>query len=427
MTYFTYNLTLWLLTPFLIIKFIWRALFNKGYRNGISQRFGLLPKSDSTCEVWIHAVSVGEVNAAIPLIKKILELNPPIKIIVTTMTPTGMQLVKKNFGKEVCYSYMPYDYPFAIKRFLNIIRPNLLVLMETEIWPNTIRLCKKHGLSIVIANMRLSKNSTKKYQRIRPLVKETLENVSIFATQTHADSENLKTLGVDAKKIICTGSLKFEAHLPKNIKEKSKEVRHRWGINRLIILAGSTHEGEELLLLQSLKVLQPCFPKILLVIAPRHPERVEAVYKQAIKNGFKVIKRSIENKYISNDCHIEIVDTIGELPILYSASDVAVVGGSLLDIRGIGGHNILEPCAVGIPVIFGSNMGNFLEISKLTLANKAGYQVTSLEDLVFHLDLLLKDENLRSTVGNCGRMMIEKNTGAALKTMKILLPLISTV
>ncbi|HJP07579.1 MAG TPA: lipid IV(A) 3-deoxy-D-manno-octulosonic acid transferase [Arenicellales bacterium] len=420
-----YTLLLSLALPVLLVRLGLRAAKSPAYRARLTERFGGGNGKPRRCDVWIHAVSVGEVNAATPLVRQLLKLTPPSRIVMTTMTPTGAQRVVATFGDRVIHRYAPYDYPFAIDRFLDRFCPKLLVLMETEIWPNMISRCSQRNIPVAMANVRLSARSARGYRLVLPLIRHALDSVSLFATQSLPDRKHLLALGVDALKVYRTGNMKFEIDLPASLNEVAQAIRRDWGPNRPVIVAGSTHEGEESLLLRSLEALLPSFPDLLLVIAPRHPERFEMVTRQATKWGFTVSRRSQQSGALDSTVTVQIADTMGELLTLYGAGDIAVVGGSLIPIRGIGGHNIIEACAVGTPVIFGGNMGNFLEISALALEYQAGYQVKDADALLHCMSLLLEDANLRALVGEHGREMVAQNTGATLKTLELLLPLLT--
>ncbi len=417
-----YTLLLWLALPVVVIRLGLRAARSPGYRGRISERFGSGKSDKQFCDVWVHAVSVGEVNAATPLVQRLLDEKSDLDILITTMTPTGAQQVVDTFGNKVRHRFAPYDYPFAIRRFIDHFSPKLLILMETEIWPNMIRLCHHQGIPVVMANVRLSARSARGYRSVLFLVREGLNKVSLFATQSEADRQNLLSLGVAKSKTHRTGSMKFEIKMPASVNEVAHAVRRDWSPNRPVVVAGSTHEGEEDLLLRAFQSLLNDFPDLLLVIAPRHPERFESVVKLVARQGFKASRRTRQSGALDASVQIQIADTMGELPVLYGAADIAVVGGSLIPIRGIGGHNILEPCAVGVPVIFGRNMGNFLEISEIALRAGAGFQVSDEAALITQLRGLLDEAPLRDSVGEAGRMMVEQNAGATQKTCDLILP-----
>ena len=421
-----YTLLLWLALPVVMIRLGWRALSSPGYRGRISERFGGGAPDDRCCDLWIHAVSVGEVKAATPLVQRLLKEKKHLNIIITTMTPTGAQQVVDTFGKEVRHRFAPYDYPFAIRRFINQFSPRLLILMETEIWPNMIRICHQQGIAVAMANVRLSARSARGYRFVLPLVRDGLSKVSLFAVQSEADRKHLLSLGIDASRTHRTGSMKFEIRMPASVNEVAQAVRRDWSPNRPVIVAGSTHDGEESLLLRAFQSLCTEFPDLLLVIAPRHPERFDAVMRLASRSNLGVSRRTNQAGALDATVQIQIADTMGELPVLYGAADIAVVGGSLIPIRGIGGHNILEPCAVGVPVIFGPNMGNFLEISEITLTADAGLQVNDEAALIVQLRQLLNDAHLRSSMGERGRMMVGQNAGATQQTCDLIMPLLAS-
>ena len=421
-----YTLLLWLALPVVMIRLGWRALSSSGYRGRISERFGGGAPDDRRCDLWIHAVSVGEVKAATPLVQRLLKEKTHLDIIITTMTPTGAQQVVDTFGSEVRHRFAPYDYPFAIRRFITRFSPRLLIIMETEIWPNMIRICHQRGIAVAMANVRLSARSARGYRFVLPLVRDGLNKVSLFAAQSEADRKHLLSLGIDASRTHRTGSMKFEIRMPASVNEVAQAVRRDWSPNRPVIVAGSTHDGEESLLLRAFQSLCNEFPDLLLVIAPRHPERFDAVMRLASRSSLSVSRRTNQAGALDAAVQIQIADTMGELPVLYGAADIAVVGGSLIPIRGIGGHNILEPCAVGVPVIFGPNMGNFLEISEITLTAGAGFQVNDEVALIVQLRHLLNDAHLRSSVGERGRMMVDQNAGATQQTCDLITPLLAS-
>jgi len=421
-----YSLLLWSVAlPVLLARLGLRALRNPAYRSRLSERFSLGASLVEPCDIWVHAVSVGEVKAATPLVNELLKLRPHLRILVTTMTPTGTEQVAASFGDRVRHCYAPYDYPFAVKRFLEQARPRLLVLMETEIWPNIINHCHARGIKVAMTNVRLSEKSARGYRAVGFLVRDILAKVSVFAVQSNSDQERLVTLGANAARVHRTGSMKFEVQLPASLREVAQVVRRDWGRNRPVVVAGSTHQGEETMLLKALMHLRENFPDILLVIAPRHPERFGATVHEARKAGFRVNRRSQQPGPLHNDVLVQVADAMGELPILYAAADVAVVGGSLIRIRGIGGHNLLEPCAVGVPVLFGPYMSNFQQISRMAQVRQAGLEVRGEAELTAQLVRLLNDPSLRTTIGENGLAMVSENTGATRRALDLLLPLLS--
>jgi len=395
---------------------------NPKYRHHWMERFGHIERIRHDYDIWIHAVSMGEANAATPLVHALLKRQPDFRILITTMTPTGSERVIKTFGKSVSHCYAPYDYYFSVQRFLKQARPKILVLIETEIWPNMIHSCTAHSVPVVMLNVRLSKKSQRNYQRIAWLSRPTLRHIKKFGVQSDKHRRRLIDLGVQPSSIHKTGSMKFETQLSAGAREIAEAVRHDWGHDRLVIVAGSTHEGEEKILLDIFQQLKTTHRDLLLVIAPRHPERFDGVLRLVTRSGFNLLRRTEQHGALPNSIDILIADTLGELPVLYSAADIALVGGSL--IRGLGGHNILEPCSVGVPVVFGPFMPNFEEISQLTTDSSAGIQVQNPRELQIKLSMLLDDPNRRSSMGKRGIRMIEENSGATERSLNILLPLI---
>ena len=369
----------------------------------------------------MHAVSLGEANAATPLVTQLMKQQPNLRILMTTMTSTGLERVIKTFGDNVGHFYAPYDYSFAVRRFLHRVRPKILVLIETEIWPNIIHFCAKDDIPVVMLNVRLSSKSRQNYEKIGWLTHPTLREIQKFGVQSDEHRERLLSLGVHPSSVHKTGNMKFETKLAAGVHEVAEAIRQEWGHDRLVVVAGSTHEREEDLLLDIFRQLKKIYSELLLVIAPRHPERVDGVCRIVTKSGYTLLRRTEQHGRLSSRVDILVADTLGELPVLYAAADIALVGGSLL--RGLGGHNILEPCAVGVPVIFGPFMPNFEEISQLTIASGAGIQIQDITELQEELLKLLRDPNLRSSMGECGVKMIRQNSGATQRSLEILRPL----
>ena len=417
-----YSLLLWLILPIILTRLLWRHFKDPSYSREWLQRFGYIPQDTNTYDIWIHAVSLGEANAATPLVRRLMRQKPGIRILITTMTATGLERVVKTFGDNVGHFYAPYDYSFAVRRFLDKVQPKILILIETEIWPNIIHCCNERDVPIVMLNVRLSSKSKRNYQRVAWLTQPTFRRIEKFGVQSEIHLERLIDLGVHPSSVHKTGSMKFETKLAAGTHEIAEAIRQDWSHHRLVVVAGSTHEGEEDLLLSIFQQLKTCHKELLLVIAPRHPERFDGVCRIVTRSGFTLLRRTEQHGTLPNNVDILVADTLGELPVLYGAADVAVVGGSLL--HGLGGHNILEPCGVGVPVIFGPFMPNFEEISQLTIESGAGIQIQDIADLQIQLSNLLNNPNLRSSMGECGVKMIGENSGATERSMQILQPLI---
>ena len=412
MKYF-YTPLLYVFLPIIFVRLFVRGLKNPAYWHRWGERFGYTD-IEPRVDVWVHAVSVGEARAAAPLINHLLS-NAKLRIIVTTMTPTGADEVSRLFGDSVLHRYAPYDYPGAIDRFLEAAKPQVVMIMETEIWPNTIRHCSEHGIPVLFANLRLSERSFRKYQKVRGMIGDTLKQVSCFAVQSPPDAQRLRELGAPPETVQVTGSIKFEVRIPASLNEVAQVLRRDWGQERPVWIAGSTHEGEDELVIEVYKQLKNDYKDLILVLVPRHQERFSTVTKLARKSRFGVVCRS-EPRLDLTDTDIYVGDSMGELTLLYAASDVAFVGGSLVR---HGGHNVLEPCALGIPVIFGPHMFNFSEISQLTLERGAGIEVRNAQDLAATVREFLDDPNLRFKTGEAGRSLIEENKGALEKTLSL--------
>ena len=404
-----YSLLHYLLIPLMIGHLIWRGLRNRAYWRSWGERFGYGPSiAGREQAIWIHAVSVGEVQAALPLVRSLLARHPDYPLIVTTTTPTGRARVIQAFGERVLHCYMPYDLPGAIKRFLQRIRPRVAIILETELWPNLFHYCRQRQTSVVLANVRLSARSAAGYARFGALTADMLANVDVVAAQSEDDATRLVRLGAPREKVYVTGSVKFDVRLPASLVEEAQALRRIWGVERDVWIAASTHEGEDEQVLDALNTVFVALSGCLLVLVPRHPERFSRVASLCRRRGFRIANRS-DNPQSLADVDIFIGDTMGELPLFYAASDVAFVGGSLIE---IGGHNMLEPAALGVPVIFGPHVFNFAEIARRLCEGNAAVQVTNSAELGEQVIRYLGDANLRHTVGQNGRDFIERNRGA---------------
>ncbi len=414
-----YTWFLRLLLPWVGLRLAWRGLRNPDYWRRIPERFGFIPPLNAQRVIWIHAVSVGEVRAAVPLVRELSARYPDQQLLITTMTPTGSVQVKELFNGKVAHCYAPYDYPKAVTRFLERTHPCLAIVMETELWPNIFHLCRARAIPVFVTNVRMSESSKQKYLRFPRLARATLQQVSRFAVQSIADVQRLLALGADPESVVLTGSIKFELNVGASQREAAEVLRITWGQSRPVWLAASTHEGEEEAVLAAFKELkkQKRFKTMLLVLVPRHPERFTTVARLCRKHGFNIALRS-ENRGALNDAvEILVGDTMGELPLFYSAVDCAFVGGSLVP---TGGHNLLEASAVGKPVVFGPHMFNFQEISQMTLERGAGVQIQDASQLAAAVSDFLGNANRRDQVGEAGRKMVEENRGALAANLRII-------
>jgi len=405
------------LIPFVVIRLFWLGFRNPDYRRRWKERFGFPDKITSHDKIiWLHAVSVGEVQASRPLVNALLEEYSDYKILVTTMTPTGADSVNQYFGDSVKHLYLPYDLPVAVKHFISVIEPSILIVMETELWPNLFHYCHKKNIPVIVVNARMSEKSAKGYRRFSSFTHSTLENVSLVIAQGNKDAERMIALGVDKDKVCVTGNLKFDIHLPHSVTEQAQALRRYLSVNRPVWIAASTHEGEEKIILDAFDKVLQLQPLGLLVIVPRHPGRAAGVRELCTRRNFKVLCKS-DNKECDENVKIFILDTLGELPMYYAAADVAFVGGSLTE---IGGHNMLEPASLGLPVIMGPHVFNFQEISQLLLDEGAAWKVTNSDELSSRVSSLLADANLRHSIGELGRNIIMKNRGNVEKIMELI-------
>lgn len=345
-----YSCILCLLTPVLLLRLWWKGRRLPAYRKGIAERFGR--NTLTTTDIWLHAVSLGEVVAATPLLEAFLAKGYQIR--VTTMTPTGLQQLQKTFGKRLAYQYVPYDLPWLAKRFFRKLKPSLALIMETELWPNLIHYASSEKIPLYLLNARLSDRSFQQYQKMAFFFRPLLQKFSGIFAQSPEDAQRFIALGAPESGVQALGNLKFEGPKQRVNPEKFYPLRQAWGEKRPVFIAASTHNDEEGQVLARLKKMQSAIPDILLVIAPRHPERFQEVYQLAQNSGFSTALRS-EEKAISKDKEILILDSLGELGSFYSLCHYAFVGGSLVN---IGGHNVLEPLAAEIPVFTGMHMQN---------------------------------------------------------------------
>jgi len=406
---YLYSLLLYLLIPPVVGRLLWRGLKNRGYWRRWGERFGFVPRQTGPT-IWVHAVSVGEVRAAQPLVQAVQRDYPGHRILVTTMTPTGSDTVRLLFGDAVGHCYLPYDLPTAVRRFLNRVRPRLALVMETELWPNLFHHCGARRVPLVLANVRLSEQSARGYQRFAALTRTTLAQVAAVGAQSPADAERIRALG--APRVDVTGSIKFELAVPSGLVAQADALRAGFG-GRPAWIAASTRDGEELPVLEAFAKLRERFPQLLLVLVPRHPERFEPVARLCEQRGYRVERRSARRDGAAAGTDILLGDTMGELLLLYAAADIAFIGGSL---RPLGGQNLLEALAVGTPVVFGPHMFNFSDISRMSLARGAAREVCDSAELARAVGAWLADPAARRAAGAAGKKMVEENRGALEKT-----------
>jgi 3-deoxy-D-manno-octulosonic-acid transferase len=381
------------------------------------ERFGFLPHLDITRPVfWLHAVSVGEVEAAAPLINRLLMQLPQYQIVITTVTPTGAQTVQQRFADKVIHLYLPYDLPYSIQRFIRQLQPVMCVVMETELWPNLYHYCYQQKVPIVLANARVSLRSLNGYRKVSALTKKTLACVSQVIAQTKLDADRIISLGCDPARLSIAGNLKFDVNIPSGLFEQAQSMRRELFPNRPVWIAASTHDNEEELVLDAYERILMKHKDCLLILAPRHPQRFNKVADLCVKRGLNVVRKS--DKVVCGDSmQVFLLDTLGELQLYYGCADLAFVGGSLVT---AGGHNMLEPASLGVPIISGTHVANFHEISNLLLEAGAIYLVKDRSELAEKATLLLTDPKLRQQMGAYGKRLVAENGGSADQTVAVL-------
>ena len=411
-----YSLILYLCAPLALCYLLLRGTKNRAYLERIPERFGYIPKPGSAQPViWVHAVSVGEVQAASLLVKRLLGAYPRCRVVLTTVTPTGAARARALFPEEVEHRYLPYDLPHAVRLFLGRIDPQLLVIMETEIWPNLLYYCKQRGVPALLVNARLSPASFRSYRRLRRFSASAVRMLTHIAARSAADAERFLALGAETARVTVTGNLKFDIEADDAIAPRAQSLRKTIAAERPVWIAGSTHAGEEEQVLDAFDRVRQTLAHCLLIIAPRHPERFDPVYDLCRRRGLDVARHSAAAGAGSADVYL--LDAMGELPLFYACADAAFVGGSLAP---VGGHNMLEPAALGVPLVSGEHTANFKEVIDLFKAEDAIIIVADAAQLSAAVTSLLQDADLRRTRGERGQRLVRQNRGAINIIMELL-------
>ena len=414
-----YSLLTYLLQIPVATYWLFRALGNSSYREGSGQRFGFgYPQLDSC--IWIHAVSVGEVQAAVPLIRELAKRFPNHQFLVTSVTPTGAARVKALFGDTVVQSYIPFEMPVAVNRFFASVNPEIALIMETEIWPNLYHGCGIREIPLILVSARISAKSQRGYRRALPLFRETLSHGIIIAAQSKVDADRFRSIGASSVRTWVIGNIKFDIELPETLIADGRRLRQRLFGERRVWIAASTHEDEEQQALAAHALLRKRFPDLLLILVPRHPERFREVGKLIEQQEFQSVHRT-SDETPDDATEVFLVDTMGELPLFYAASDVAFVGGSLVP---IGGHNMLEPAALGLPVVSGPHVFNAQDIADMFIELGASRLVHDSKELAASVGDLLADPEAAKIVGEKGRKIVLENRGSLSKLLGLLEPLI---
>lgn len=415
MTRRLYTFLLRLLLPLALLRLYWRSLKSPDYRRRVRERLALGPAGPAT-QVWIHAVSVGEVQAAEPLIRRLIEHDPPLSVLVTTTTPTGAERLRERLGESVAHRYTPYDLPGILDRFLSRTTPALLIVMETEIWPNTLAACARRGIPVILANARLSERSARGYRRLARLTRETLQGFDLIAAQAEPDARRFIALGADPERVQVTGSIKFDLRQPASLLDQAEAMRRMWGVQRPVWVAASTHEGEDGPILAAHQRIRTVLPEALLVLVPRHPERFDRVAELVTRQGLTLARRSLPEPCTPSTA-VFLGDTMGELPVFLAAADAAFMGGSLVP---KGGHNLLEAAASGVPVAIGPHHFNFATMTELLCTEEGAMEVADTEALARLMISWLSDATERARIGENGRRIVEANRGALDRLMTLI-------
>ncbi len=411
-----YRLALLLAAPLIPLRLLWRGRRERGYLQHWGERLALGP-SPGTGALWIHAVSVGEMRAAQPLVNALRATHPDVPVLLTCMTPTGRATAEALYGSFARIAYLPYDYVWLMRRFMRRVRPRVGILMETELWPNLIHAAAQAGVPLVLANARLSERSARGYARLPALTRACLARIAVVAAQTEADAARLSSLG--AASVHVAGNLKFDIAPPPGLLERGAAWKAKWG-QRPVLLAASTREGEEALLLHAFADTAPA--DVLLVLVPRHPQRFDEVAGLIEAEGLAYQRRSTLDGELKPQTRVLLGDSLGELFAYYAACDVAFVGGSLAP---LGGQNLIEAASVGRPVLVGPHTFNFEEATRLAVEAGAALRVSDADALMEGALKLLADAPTRARMGEAGLAFVARHRGAATRVAAFISPLLA--
>ena len=423
---FVYSWLIRCAVPAALAMLLWRGLADRGYWQGLAQRLGFGASLRTPC-LWLHAVSLGEMSAAAPLLRALRRRYPHLPLVVTTATPTGRARAEALLPPGADIRFLPYDTPGSVRRFLERTQPRAAIIMETELWPNLLRECERRGVPVLLASARLSAKSVSRYQRFGALFSGVFTRNLVVAAQTNGDAERFRAIGAPAAQIHVAGNVKFDLELAAGVVQAGHELRAAFGAHRPVWIAGSTHAGEEEQVLDAHALLQAAAPDALLILVPRHKDRFAAVADLLTRRGVEFARRSQMpgagtppvRGAPTIHAPVLLADTVGELALLYACADVAFVGGSLVP---IGGHNLLEPAALGLPVLTGPSYRNSEEIAQLLLARGAALQVMSAADLAAALQRLLADPVERRRIGGIGQEIVAANRGSVERLMMLTEP-----
>jgi len=411
-----YNLLARLAAPVAFGVVLARGFRDRGYWQGLRERFGFGSRSQSQPSIWLHAVSLGEVSAAAPIVRELLARYPQIPIVVTTATPTGRARALGLFGDRVDVRFLPYDLPGAVRRFLDRVMPTQAIIMETELWPNLYRECARRALPLLLASARLSAKSVSRYRRCGNLFSGLFTPNVLIGAQTSMDAQRFEEIGADPARIQVVGNVKFDVDVGANVIEQGLMLRQRNIGVRPVWAAGSTHEGEDEQVLDAHARVCVQHANALLILAPRHPQRFAAVAALLERGAWRYVRRSA-GVPVPSDVQVLLLDTVGELLAFYGAADLAFVGGSLVP---VGGHNLLEPAALKLPVLTGPSDFNGPEIAGMLVESGAARRVGNAVELAAAVSELLADSLERQRIGAIARRAVEINRGSAQRLVKLI-------
>ena len=419
---FLYIFLAYLFSPIWVAALALRGFRDKAHWRGFSQRFGFGPVVQGGRSIWVHAVSVGEVQAAAPLIEALLQRFPAVPLVLTTTTPTGRTRAEALFKQRVDVRFVPIDLPGAVRRFFQRVQPRLAIVLETEIWPNLYHRCGRLGVPLVLASARISPRSVSSYRRLVGLFRETLSHGIFIAAQSAEDAERFQSIGASPARTHVVGNIKFDFGYPPDIEVRGHELRQMLGAHRPVWVAGSTHAVEEELLIEAHRRIRERFPTALLVLVPRHPPRFADVATLLKDQGLRFVRRTSAHP-VTPGTEVYLLDTLGELPPFYAAGDVAFVGGSL-GIDDVGGHNLLEPAALSLPIIAGPHNFNSADIARMLIERQALRVVHDARELSSVVVDLLANPVSRAQMGSNARRTVDDNRGAVKRLMEFLEPLL---